>query len=132
MITPGHIVTLTIEKPAAGGRMIARVDGQVVLVDGAIPGGRVSARIERVGGGVAFAATTTVEESSPDRQDAATDRLCGGCLYAHIAYPRQLELKSLVIADAFGRIGHVRLPNAVSIAPSPGQGYRMRARLHRR
>jgi 23S rRNA (uracil1939-C5)-methyltransferase len=58
--------------------------------------------------------------------------LCGGCLYAHIAYPRQLELKSLVIADAFGRIGHLRLPDAVSIAPCPSQGYRMRARLHRR
>jgi len=26
-----------------------------------------------------------------------------GCLYAHIAYPRQLELKALVIADAFAR-----------------------------
>jgi 23S rRNA (uracil1939-C5)-methyltransferase len=132
MLAPGDSLTVTIEKPAAGGRMIARVDGQVVLVDGAIPGERVSVRIERVGRGVAYAATTSVEESSPDRQDAAADRLCGGCLYAHIAYPRQLELKSLVIADAFGRIGHARLPNAVSIAPSPAQGYRMRARLHRR
>ena len=51
MLTPGQIVALTIEKPAAGGRMIARVDGRVVLVGGAIPGERVRARIERIGKG---------------------------------------------------------------------------------
>ena len=34
-------IELTIEKPAAGGRMIARHEGQVVLVAGAMPGERV-------------------------------------------------------------------------------------------
>ena len=40
MIEKGATVTLDVEKPAAGGRMIARHDGQVVLVWGAIPGER--------------------------------------------------------------------------------------------
>ena len=31
MSTPGEIVELTIEKAAAGGRMLARLDGQVTL-----------------------------------------------------------------------------------------------------
>ena len=57
-------------------------------------------------------------------------RCCGGCLYAHIAYPRQLEIKAAVIADAFARIGRLALPIAVPVAPSPEDGYRMRARLH--
>src|SRR5262245_9947167 len=130
MLTPGQTHSLTIDKPAAGGRMIARVDGQVVLVAGAIPGERVRARIERVGKGVVFADTIAVEEASPDRRDPFADPLCGGNLFGHIAYRRQLEIKSLVIADAFARIGHVTLPDPVAVAASPEEGYRMRARLH--
>jgi len=110
--------------------MIARADRLVVLVSGAIPGERVRAKIERVGKGVAYATTVDVEEPSGDRRIAGGDPLCGGCLYAHIAYPRQLELKALVIADACARIGRLELPAAVWVAPSPEEGYRMRARLH--
>ena len=130
MLTPGQAIALTIEKPAAGGRMIARVEGQVVLVSGAIPGERVTARIERVSKGVAYAETVTADEPSSDRRRATGDPMCGGSLYSHIAYPRQLEIKSEVIADALARIGHVELPSAVRVAGSPEEGYRLRARLH--
>ena len=130
MISAGDILTLTVDKPAAGGRMIARADGLVVLVSGAIPGERVRATIERVGKGVAYAAAIDIEQPSGDRRARDGDPLCGGCLYAHIAYPRQLELKALVVADAFARIGRLELPAAVQVAPSPEEGYRMRARLH--
>jgi 23S rRNA (uracil1939-C5)-methyltransferase len=125
-------VFLTIEKPAAGGRMIARLDGQVVLVSGAIPGERVTARIERAGKGVLYAETVGVEDASPDRRPVAGDPECGGCLYAHVAYDRQLALKSDVIADAFARIAKLALPDRVAVAASPETGYRMRARLHMR
>ena len=37
-LAEGQAVELAIEKPAAGGRMIARHHGQIVLVRGAIPG----------------------------------------------------------------------------------------------
>jgi len=111
--------------------MIARERGQIVLVAGAIPGERVTARITRIGKGVAYADTVGVEEASADRREPTADPLCGGSLYAHIAYPRQLEIKSLIVADAFARIGRMPLPSAVAIAASPLEGYRMRARLHR-
>jgi len=130
MTSAGQVVALTIEKPAAGGRMIARVEGRVVLVAGAIPGERVTARIERVGKGLAYAQTLSIEEASPDRQEPYTDPLCGGCVYAHIAYPRQLDIKARVIADALARIGRLTLASAVGVAPSPAEGYRMRSRLH--
>lgn len=126
------MLPLFVEKPAAGGRMIARVDGRVVLVSGAIPGERLTARVERVGKGVVYAQAVSVEEASADRRDSFVDPLCGGCLYAHIAYPRQLELKAQVIADAFARIGHLLLPAPVRVAGSRDDGYRMRARLHLR
>ena len=131
-VSPGQVLSLTVEKPAAGGRMIARADGQVVLVAGAIPGERLTARVERVGRGVAYARTLSVEEPSADRRDAFTDPLCGGCLYAHIGYPRQLAIKAEVVADAFARIGRIDLSEPVRVAASAGEGYRMRARLHLR
>src|ERR1700716_4280542 len=130
MLRAGQTLPLTIEKPAAGGRMIARLHGQIVLVSGAIPGERVFARIERVGKGVAYAQTIGIEEASADRRAVDAEPGCGGCLYAHIAYPRQSGIKSLVIADAFARIARLPLPAAVTVAASPEEGYRMRARLH--
>ena len=132
MLTPGQTLPLTIEKPAAGGRMIARADGQVVLVAGAIPGEQVTARVERVGRGVAYANVVSIESASVDRRDVTADPSCGGCLYAHITYARQLQVKALVIEDAFGRIGHITLPDPVQVHGSPEDGYRMRARLHAR
>jgi 23S rRNA (uracil1939-C5)-methyltransferase len=131
MITPGQIVTLTIERPAVGGRMIARLDGQIALVGGAIPGERVRARIERIAKGVVYGETIEVEEASADRRPFV-DPSCGGCLYGHIAYPRQLAIKAQVIEDAFRRIGRLALASVPGVAASPEDGYRMRARLHAR
>src|SRR6185295_13422179 len=62
-MTPGQVVPLLVEKPAAGGRMIARVDRQVVLVSGAIPGERLTARVERIGKDVVYAQTLSIEEA---------------------------------------------------------------------
>jgi len=71
-----------------------------------------------------------LDEPSPDRRPPFTDLACGGSLYAHIAYPRQLAIKAQVIADAFTRIGRLPLPAPIAVAGSPEEGYRMRARLH--
>ena len=125
----GEEVEVAIEKPAAGGRMIARHQGQVLLVAGAIPGERVTAKVERVEKRLAFASTVSVPEPSRDRREAH-DPLCGGCVYAHIAYPRQVTLKSDIIGDAFVRIGRIPLSEPVEVLPSPETGYRLRARLH--
>jgi 23S rRNA (uracil-5-)-methyltransferase RumA len=129
MIEAGATLTLDVEKPAAGGRMLARHGGQVVLVWGAIPGERVAARVERVGKGVAYAETIDVLSASDDRRPVAADWRCGGNVYAHVGYERQRTLKGEIIQDALRRIG--RLPFAVpAVIGSPESGYRMRARLH--
>lgn len=130
MIPRGTRLTLGIEKPAAGGRMLARHAGQVVLVSGTIPGERVTAVVERVGKGVVFADTEEVLSPSPDRRPAASDWRCGGNVFAHITYPRQRQIKADIIRDAFTRIGRLPLPAAPEVVGSPETGYRMRARLH--
>jgi 23S rRNA (uracil1939-C5)-methyltransferase len=131
-LTPGAEIELSIEKPVAGGRMLARHHGEVVLVGGAIPGEQVRARVERVSGQVAFAQTISVLQPSGDRRGTDGDGLCGGSVYAHIAYPRQLSLKADIVADSCARIGKFALSAPVAVTPSKEEGYRMRARLHAR
>jgi len=130
MLTTGTDLLLDVERPAAGGRMIARHEGRVVLVAGAIPGERVRARVERVERSVAYASVVEIIEPSPDRRPVEGDPSCGGCVFAHVAYPRQLDLKRDIVVDAFRRIGKITLDGAPPVAPSPERGYRMRARLH--
>ena len=128
----GERYRLTIERPAAGGRMIARHEGAIVFVSGAIPGEVVEAEIEKVQRGTAWAATREVLERSPDRIDGAPDGACGGSVFAHIAYERQRQIKSAIIEDAFRRIGRITLESPAEVVGSPVDGYRMRARLHMR
>src|SRR5258706_9397995 len=110
--------------------MIARHLGKVMLVRGAIPGECVLACVERAEKRMAYAVTRDVIERSPDRRLAGHDPLCGGALYSHIAYDRQLAIKSDVIRDAFGRLGRYPIDHPIDVAGSPEEGYRMRARFH--
>jgi tRNA/tmRNA/rRNA uracil-C5-methylase (TrmA/RlmC/RlmD family) len=126
------LLELDVVKAAAGGRMLARHDGQVVLVWGAIPGERVRAQIERAGKGVLYAETIEVLTASPDRREAAPDWRCGGNVLAHVSYERQLALKGEIVQDGLVRIGRVPLAAAPPVIGSPERGYRMRARLHAR
>lgn len=130
MLTVGAEIVLDVDKPVAGGRMLARHDGQVVLVRGAIPGERVRIRIDEVGRDVAYGTTVDVLQPSTDRRPVLYDPACGGLAFAHIAYPRQLALKAAIIVDALARIGRLTLDAPPAIVPSPERGFRLRARLH--
>lgn len=129
-MNPGETLALDIEKPVAGGRMLARHDGQIVFVAGAIPGERVRARVASVRGGVGYADTVAVDSASSDRRAVSGDPLCGGLVYGHVAYQRQRALKAAIVADAFARLARLPLERDVPVRPSPEHGYRMRARLH--
>jgi 23S rRNA (uracil1939-C5)-methyltransferase len=111
--------------------MLARLDGRVVFVAGAIPGERVRARVERANKQGMWARATEILSASPDRREPASDPACG-VAYAYISYARQLELKGELIADAFRRIGRLPLESRPAVAPSEETGYRLRARLHLR
>jgi 23S rRNA (uracil1939-C5)-methyltransferase len=128
-LSAGTAVILDIERAVAGGRMLARHDGQIVFVSGAVPGERVEAVVERVARGTVFAATRQVLTPSADRRPNAAGG-CGGSVYGHIAYARQVELKASVIEDAWRRVGRLALPGTLPVVPSPERGYRSRARLH--
>ena len=109
--------------------MIARHEGAIVFVSGAIPGEVVEAEIEKIQRGTVWAITRQVLEPSADRVEAP-EVACGGSIFAHIAYERQRGLKAAIIEDAFRRIGRMPLDAPADVVGSPIDGYRMRARLH--
>ncbi len=130
MLQQDSEVELRVEKPVAGGRMLARHDGQIVLVSGAIPGERVRARVEDVGRSMAFASVIDILEPVSARRRPDGDPLCGGNVYAHIAYDTQVEIKREVLRDALRHGGRIEWDAELPVAASPDRGYRMRARLH--
>ena len=129
---PDDLVTLVPEKPAAGGRMLARHEGMVVLVAGAIPGEPVRVRIERAERSLAFGRVVEVLDPHPSRRAVEGDPRCGGSVLAHVAYDEQCRLKGEIIRDGLARVGRIPLPEPIPVTPSPETGYRMRARLHLR
>lgn len=124
------VLDLRVERPVAGGVMLAYHGGRVVLVSGAIPGERVRAGVVRESRDVIHAAVVDVVEPDPDRRAINVDPTCGGQVYLHINYDRQLRLKAEVIQDALRRIARADNLGRVTVAPSPEHGYRMRGRLH--
>jgi 23S rRNA (uracil1939-C5)-methyltransferase len=128
-MTAGDRLSLLIEKAVAGGRMLARQEGAIVLVSGAIPGEVVEVEIEKVQRGTAWARTTRVIDRAPDRVEVE-DATCGGNVLAHVRYEYQLTLKRDIIRDAFMRIARLAVRDDFPVTGSPADGYRMRARLH--
>jgi 23S rRNA (uracil1939-C5)-methyltransferase len=124
------MIELDIERPVSGGDMLARHEGRVVFVAGALPGERVRAVVTRTRSQVSWAQVRDVLVASPDRREVLSDPLCGGRTYAHVRYERQLSLKAEVIADTFRRIAKYPLEQPVHVVASPETAYRLRARLH--
>ena len=114
-VQQGKHIEVAIEKPAAGGRMLARHEGQVILVQGGIPGERVRVRIGRVERQLAFGDAVEVLEPSADRREPGMDPACGGCLYAHIGYERQRTLKAEIVRDAFARLGRITTTSSINL-----------------
>ena len=130
-LAEGQQVELTIEKPASGGRMIARHLGQIVLVRGAIPGERVRAWIERAEKRMAYAVTREVLEPSPDRaRSRAAIRSAAARSTPTSPTSASSPLKSDVDPRCLRASGPPSARRPVEVAGSPEEGYRMRARFH--
>lgn len=86
---------------------MARLDGLVLFVKGAIPGDRAMVRVVRKKKDYAEAHITELLEPSPDRVEAPCPYAghCGGCQWQHVSYARQLEYKKTLIEEAVARIG---------------------------
>ncbi len=114
------ILELSIEKMAYGGQGIARLDGFVIFVKGAIPGDRVKAQVFKKKKGYADARLLDLIDASPDRIQPPCPYVgyCGGCQWQILSYERQLDYKKEQIAESMSHIGAMKDIEVRDVIPS--------------
>jgi 23S rRNA (uracil1939-C5)-methyltransferase len=119
-VTKGEELELRIESLAYGGNGVARHDGFVVFVRGALPGDAVRARVTKVKRGFAEGVVTDLITRSASRVSAPCRHFgaCGGCRFQDLAYDAQVAEKERQVRDALVRIGRFREPPLEPIVPA--------------
>ena len=102
---PGDELELTVDSLAFGGAGVARLDGYVVFVSGAVPGDTVRAVIGKSKRGYAEARTLEVLRPSSERLAPVAEH--PGAPWQILPYERQVEIKHDQVDDALRRLGHL-------------------------
>ncbi len=136
-----------IDGYSSEGLGIARIDGQVVFVHGAIRGEVCDVLVMKVLKNAAFGKIAALAEPSPARRvpDCPYYGRCGGCDFRHMSYEEELWAKRTRVQDALTRIGgaeiaveeilgaeqplHYRNKSIYPISPAGEVGF-YRARSH--
>lgn len=131
---------LTIQEVAYPGRGVARHEGMVHFIEGALPGEEVTVEVFRRHKNFAEAALISVEVASPHRIESGCplfipdkpETSCQGCRYQHVSHPEELRIKARQVHSLLKRLACITLdePPRVIAAPSTS-GYRNKLTLHR-
>lgn len=123
--------TVTVESLSHDGRGVARIDGKVVFVEGALPGEQVEIRFLQRYRRYDDAEVTAVITPSPERRTPECKHfgVCGGCSLQHLTPGLQLSSKQHTLSEQLKRIGGVEPHEWLAPLSGPVWGYRRRARL---
>ena len=105
-----ELLTLEIESLAYGGRGVARRDGYVVFVSGALPGDQVRAEVTKAKRQFAEARTVELLRPAADRvpdQCVHGGEPCPGAPWQGLPYELQLQTKQQQVSEALRRIGEL-------------------------
>ena len=99
---PLLIPNLAVTGAGANGKAIARHEGIVVFVTGAVPGDVADVRVTVKKSNYLEAVATRIVQPSPDRVPAFCKHFvtCGGCKWQDLSYLRQLEYKQQQVIDS--------------------------------
>ncbi len=122
----GDQLTVTVDTLAFGGAGVARHEGYVVFVQGAIPGDTVRVEIGKAKRAYAEARVLEVVTPSPDRIEPVADH--PGAPWQVIPYAKQLEIKAEQVDDSLRRIGKLDGYSLEPIIPAV-QEWRYRNKL---
>jgi len=118
---------ILVQDYAAEGKSLARVDGKVVFIEGAVPGDVVDVQLSKNKADWAEGHTVHIHSLSADRVTPFCEHfgVCGGCQWQMLPYEKQLFYKQKQVTDNLTRIAKINLPE---IAPIIGadvtRGYR--------
>jgi len=124
---------VVVEKLVHGGSGLARLKtGQVIFVDGVLPGERILVILKQKRKGFLQADLIEVITPSPHRitPPCSGEKECTGATWQHIAYAAQLAYKQDILQDALTRIAHITPMHPLLILPSPHTDhYRLRTQF---
>ncbi|PXY01775.1 23S rRNA (uracil(1939)-C(5))-methyltransferase RlmD [Marinifilum breve] len=111
---------IKIEKLAAEGKAIAKVDEKVLFVTNVIPGDVVDVQVTKKRKSYMEGNPVFFHEHSPLKKDAFCEHfgVCGGCKWQNLPYEEQLKFKQQEVIDNLERIGKVELPEVNDILAS--------------
>lgn len=117
------------------GKGLAKLDGRVVFVRGALQGETVSARIVRKHKRFFEAELLEVISPSPSRIDPVCPlaRICPGCVYQHVDYAHEVEIKQGQLTNTL--VHKLKVSESIFDEPvaSPDPlGYRNKVTFHAR
>ncbi len=101
------IENLPVTGYAAEGKSLARIEGKVIFIEGAVPGDVADVFITRNKKDWAEGKAVKIKELSKERVTPFCIHfgVCGGCKWQMLPYEKQLEYKEQETKDAFRRIG---------------------------
>ncbi len=108
---------LTVEDYAAEGKALARTEGKVVFISGAVPGDVVDVQLSKNKKDWAEGKAVQFHAYSPDRVDPFCEHFgtCGGCKWQMLPYKKQLQYKENEVAQNLRRLGKIALPEIMPI-----------------
>jgi 23S rRNA (uracil1939-C5)-methyltransferase len=112
------IENITVTGYAAEGKALAKVDGKVLFIKGAVPGDVVDLLLLRNKKDWAEARVLRFHSYSPERTEPFCEHFgtCGGCKWQMLPYPLQLQYKQQEVEQHFQRIGKVAIAEILPIA----------------
>ncbi len=110
---------------ASEGKSIARVDGKVIFITGAVPGDVVDVFVSTNKKEWGEGRVTKFHSYSPERVSPFCRHFgtCGGCKWQMLPYEKQLLYKQQEVEQHFKRIGKVDIPAILPIAGSNSTRY---------
>lgn len=129
MPVKNQIYTVAIDGYSSEGMGVARIDGMVVFVKGAIAGESCAVKILKVTKNAAYGKIERILDASPERQSSPCPYFgkCGGCDFWHMTYQEELRHKKQRVQDALSRIGGIDCPVSKITGADSVEGYRNKA-----
>ncbi|MFM6926717.1 MAG: 23S rRNA (uracil(1939)-C(5))-methyltransferase RlmD [Ferruginibacter sp.] len=109
---------LLVTDYAAEGKALAKLDGKVIFISGAVPGDVADVLLVKNKKDWAEGRVLKIKQFSEERVQPFCRHfgICGGCKWQMLPYAKQLQYKQQEVEQNLSRIGKVDLPEILPIA----------------
>ncbi|TYL47216.1 23S rRNA (uracil(1939)-C(5))-methyltransferase RlmD [Marinomonas sp. IMCC 4694] len=124
----GPVQTYQVDGLTHEAKGVARLQGKVTFIEGALPGETVNAQVTKAGRRFDEAMLVSLIEPSVHRISPSCEHfsVCGGCRFQHLAGDQQLAAKSAWLQ---GQFRNLLRHQTIEVLSDASTGYRRRARI---